>query len=61
MDLFNIKGKVVVVTGGMGQLGSNLLNTFYNEAKTVILDIITDQKLIEEKFGSEKESSSFEL
>jgi NAD(P)-dependent dehydrogenase (short-subunit alcohol dehydrogenase family) len=57
MDLFNIKGKVIVVTGGMGQLGSNFVKyLLLCEAKIVILDIITDQKLVEEKFGSDNKS-----
>jgi NAD(P)-dependent dehydrogenase (short-subunit alcohol dehydrogenase family) len=57
MDLFNIEDKVIVVTGGMGQLGSNFVKyLLMSKAKVVILDIVNDQKLAEEKFGLDNES-----
>ena len=43
-DLFDIKGKVVVLTGGCGILGRNIAHYLVEQgAKVVVLDRIEDQ------------------
>ena len=43
-DLFDIKGKVVVLTGGCGILGRNIAHYLVEQgAKVVVLDRVEDQ------------------
>ena len=43
-DLFDIKGKVVVLTGGCGILGRNIAHYLVEKgAKVVVLDRVEDQ------------------
>ena len=44
-DIFSLKDKIIVVTGGSGNLGTEFTNTLIDcEAKVVVLDILADEK-----------------
>jgi len=44
-DIFSLKDKIIVVTGGSGNLGTEFTNTLIAcEAKVVVLDILADEK-----------------
>ena len=46
--IFDISGKIVVVTGGMGQLGQQFTKTLLDgQAKVAILDPIVDLDLLD--------------
>ena len=34
-ELFDVSGKIVIVTGGMGQIGKNFVEEFYNRGSRV--------------------------
>jgi NAD(P)-dependent dehydrogenase (short-subunit alcohol dehydrogenase family) len=54
-QLFNIKDKVIVITGGMGQLGVQFsLALLERGAKVAIFDINIDREAIEDKFRDYK-------
>ena len=51
-DLFNVKDRVVVVTGGLGQLGRQFsLALLERGARVVVLDVQVDAKKVDERFG----------
>lgn len=52
-NLFDVKDKIIVVTGGMGQLGIQFVKTLHNAgARVVVLDIAIDKSQISEKYNS---------
>lgn len=54
-ELFNVKDKVVIITGGMGQLGRQFsLSLLELGAKVAVFDVRADSGLIDDRFGSEK-------
>lgn len=56
-NLFDIKDKVVVVTGGLGQLGRHFSLTLLEQgARVGILDINADSQLIMDRFGEYKDN-----
>jgi NAD(P)-dependent dehydrogenase (short-subunit alcohol dehydrogenase family) len=56
-SLFNVKDKVVVVTGGLGQLGRQFTKALINGgAKVAVFDLRNDETMIAERFGSDKDS-----
>jgi NAD(P)-dependent dehydrogenase (short-subunit alcohol dehydrogenase family) len=57
---FSVAGKVAVVTGGMGMLGSQFCRAFLDGgAKVVVLDARIDPKLKQERFGDRAEEIHF--
>jgi NAD(P)-dependent dehydrogenase (short-subunit alcohol dehydrogenase family) len=51
-NLFDLKGKIIVVTGGMGQLGGQFVSALVEHgAKVAVLDVIADDDAVVEKFG----------
>lgn len=51
-NLFSVQDKVVVVTGGLGQLGRQFSKTLLESgAKVAVLDINCDEARIHERFG----------
>jgi len=56
-NIFDVKDKIVVVTGGLGQLGRQFsLSLLENGAKVVVFDTKVNQQKVRDRFG-EKESS----
>jgi NAD(P)-dependent dehydrogenase (short-subunit alcohol dehydrogenase family) len=56
-SLFNVTDKVVVVTGGLGQLGRQFTKALINGgAKVAVFDLRNDETMIAERFGSDKDS-----
>ncbi|RJQ39004.1 MAG: SDR family oxidoreductase [Dehalococcoidia bacterium] len=52
-DLFDINGKIVVVTGGLGQLGRQFSLALADRgAKVAVFDQKVDEKTVAERFGS---------
>ena len=50
---FNLKGKIIIVTGGMGQLGVQFVRTLYSTgARVAVLDIAIDKSEISEKYNN---------
>ncbi|MBN1850752.1 MAG: SDR family oxidoreductase [Deltaproteobacteria bacterium] len=51
-DLFNVKDKVVVITGGMGQLGRQFSSALLESgAKVAVFDLNTHKDPMQEQFG----------
>lgn len=51
-DLFSVKDKVAIVTGGLGQLGRQFSLALANRgAKVAIFDVLVDERRIAERFG----------
>ena len=56
VDLFDISGRVVVVTGGLGQLGrSYALGLVERGARVAVLDSRVDDELVRERYGGRAE------
>jgi len=54
-DLFSVQDKVVVVTGGLGQLGRQFsLALVERGARVAIFDVQVDERRITERFGEER-------
>ena len=52
LDLFNLKNKVVVVTGGMGQLGRQFVRALAEcGARVAVFDIIVEEEAVATRFG----------
>ena len=50
-NLFDVKDKVIVVTGGMGQLGIQFVQTLHSAgARVAVLDVAIDEKQVSEKY-----------
>ena len=50
--MFSLEDKIIIVTGGMGQLGSNFVKSLVKiKAKVVILDSNIDDEKVKEKFS----------
>jgi NAD(P)-dependent dehydrogenase (short-subunit alcohol dehydrogenase family) len=53
-ELFSVKDRIVVVTGGLGQLGRQFSHTLVKRgAKVAIFDVLTDESHLVEIFGRE--------
>jgi NAD(P)-dependent dehydrogenase (short-subunit alcohol dehydrogenase family) len=51
-DVFDVRNKVVIITGGLGQLGRQFsLSLLERGAKVVVFDIQADEQKISERFG----------
>ncbi len=51
-DLFDVSGRVVVVTGGMGQLGRQFTLAFLDRgARVAVFDVLTGPELATARFG----------
>ena len=58
-NIFDIKGKVIVVTGGLGQLGRNYsLALLESGAKVVVLDKYVTDSLVYSAFGAQANDES---
>lgn len=58
--LFDVEGRVVIVTGGMGQLGRRFSLTLRDRgARVVVLDLTTPPDRIEAQYGSDCDSLLF--
>ena len=54
-DLFDVGNQVVVVTGGLGQLGRRFTLALLNHgAKVAVFDVRTDEKLVADRFGERR-------
>ena len=54
-NLFNVKDKIVVITGGLGQLGRQYsLALLDRGAKVAVIDLNIDENIIAEKFGERR-------
>ena len=61
-NIFDIKGKVIVVTGGLGQLGRNYsLALLESGAKVVVLDKYVTDSLVNSAFGAQANDESLLL
>ena len=61
-SIFNISGKIIVVTGGMGQLGIQFTKILLNsEAKVVILDLIVNVKQLDLQLKEQEENDKLML
>jgi NAD(P)-dependent dehydrogenase (short-subunit alcohol dehydrogenase family) len=53
-DLFNVKDQIVIITGGLGQLGRQFsLSLMARGAKVAVFDLPTEERRITEIFGRE--------
>jgi len=60
MDLFDVRGKIAVVTGGLGQLGRQFsLALADHGARVVVLDVRVNDQIATERFGKEARSGRF--
>lgn len=60
LDLFNVRDKVAIITGGMGQLGTQYTKVLLeNGAKVAVFDINVDKK--NTYFESQKNNSNLKL
>ncbi|HQH27889.1 MAG TPA: SDR family oxidoreductase [Oligoflexia bacterium] len=58
-DYFSVKDRVVVVTGGLGQLGRQFcLTLLENGAKVAVFDALADEDRIAARFGDAKNNPS---
>ena len=58
--LFSVEGRVVVVTGGMGQLGRRFCLALRERgARVVVVDLAVDEARIEQRFGATCENLLF--
>lgn len=58
--LFSVEGRVVVVTGGMGQLGRRFALALRERgARVAVLDVTVDEARVEARFGSATENLLF--
>lgn len=58
-DLFSVKDKIVIVTGGMGQLGRQFsLSLADGGAKIAVFDVRMDEEFIAQRFGEPSKSES---
>ena len=56
-DLFSVKDRIVVVTGGLGQLGRQFsLALLERGARVVVMDVQVDEKKVVERFGDQREN-----
>lgn len=56
-DLFSMNGRVVVVTGGMGQLGTEFTKALHAAgARVAILDVVDDPELVAKRFPDADDS-----
>ena len=59
-DPFDVSGRVVVLTGGLGQLGRRFAIALADRgAKVAVLDVSTDRQLIADRFGSRGDDPAF--
>jgi NAD(P)-dependent dehydrogenase (short-subunit alcohol dehydrogenase family) len=53
-DLFSVRDRVVVITGGLGQLGRQFtLQLMHGGAKVAIFDLRVDEAMVAERFGAD--------
>ena len=58
-DLFSVKDKVVIVTGGLGQLGRQYTLAFLDRgAKVAVVDVAITQDCIAERFGDRRQDEN---
>ena len=58
-DLFDVNEKVVLVTGGLGQLGRRFTLALLDRgAKVGVFDLRTDEKLVAERFGERRSDNN---
>jgi NAD(P)-dependent dehydrogenase (short-subunit alcohol dehydrogenase family) len=58
-DLFGVRGKVVIVTGGLGQLGREFATCLVDRGALVaVFDLTDDEKTIAARFGACAETES---
>ena len=61
-SIFNISGKIIVVTGGMGQLGIQFAKILLNsKAKVVILDLIVNVKQLDLQLKEQEKNDKLML
>jgi NAD(P)-dependent dehydrogenase (short-subunit alcohol dehydrogenase family) len=58
--LFDVAGRVIIVTGGMGQLGRRFaLALRARDARVVVLDVAVDEARIADRFGDDRRNLRF--
>jgi NAD(P)-dependent dehydrogenase (short-subunit alcohol dehydrogenase family) len=58
--LFDVRGRVVVVTGGLGQLGRQFSLTLRERgARVVVLDVALDEAKVTERYGTDRTNLLF--
>jgi NAD(P)-dependent dehydrogenase (short-subunit alcohol dehydrogenase family) len=61
-DIFSVQNRVVVVTGGLGQLGRQFTLALLDRgAKVAIFDVRSDKKILEERYGERHADSNLML
>jgi NAD(P)-dependent dehydrogenase (short-subunit alcohol dehydrogenase family) len=59
-DLFNVANRIVIITGGLGQLGRQFSLALLDQgAKVAIFDVDVDEQRLFERFGSRVTESNF--
>jgi NAD(P)-dependent dehydrogenase (short-subunit alcohol dehydrogenase family) len=58
--LFGVEGRIVIVTGGMGQLGRSFSRTLRERgARVVVLDVTVDDSHVAERYSDQREGMLF--
>jgi NAD(P)-dependent dehydrogenase (short-subunit alcohol dehydrogenase family) len=58
--LFDVRGRVVIVTGGLGQLGRRFSQTLRDRgARVVVLDVAIDDARVSERYGDDRTDLMF--
>jgi NAD(P)-dependent dehydrogenase (short-subunit alcohol dehydrogenase family) len=54
--MFDLAGKVIVITGGLGQLGYQFAQTLLKRgAKVAVLDLVSDEAAISRRYGGQRD------
>lgn len=60
MDLYSVRGKVVIITGGLGQLGRQFALALSDRgARVVIFDVAVTEPGVAERFGDRRDKDSW--
>jgi NAD(P)-dependent dehydrogenase (short-subunit alcohol dehydrogenase family) len=61
-DMFDLTGRVIVVTGGLGQLGHQFASTLLaHGARVAVLDLSDDEAAIERRYGPDRDKDRLDF